>query len=62
MKNWQVAMHVNNHPGTEYISECGKYVIDESRKEIIFQQGMPVIAISFKGIPEGEGIEWKIKK
>lgn len=60
MKNWQVVMHVNNNPGTEYISKCGHYVIDEQRKELIIQQGMPVIAVSFKGF--SPDIDWNIKK
>lgn len=52
MNKWNVLSHVNNNAGTNYISECGDYVIDENRKSLIDQQGYPVIAINFKGIPE----------
>ena len=60
MKKWEVVIHLNNNAGTEYISECGQYTIDDSRKEITWQQGMPVMAVSFKGIPED--VRWKVKK
>lgn len=60
MDKWKMLTHLNNNPGTEYVSKCGNYIIDESRKHIVWQQSYPVLGVNFSGIPDS--VQWKIKK
>lgn len=56
MSKFALMMRVNDNPRAKFKSECGQYEINPDRYSIVWQQGMPVVAVNFEGIPED--VKW----